>query len=190
MSVNKNILEKLSSEELEKYIQSDSRFVSMAVIYAFEILQSRGRTLTPEEQERYNALIAENQVHSPSIHPNHIKAANLIYLSGAFGIGSMIWTFEKFDSGLSIFIAIVVLGIIFGLGYAISKGAEWTKYVLLILLIMGAFGIPAMLYELKYNTVVGIINLIQIFLQLWAVILVFQIPSKLSPSDFTTKIQQ
>ncbi|WP_419870188.1 energy-coupling factor transporter transmembrane component T family protein [Chryseobacterium sp. CT-SW4] len=184
MSVNKNILEKLSSHELEKYIQPDSRFIPEAIIYASEILQSRGRELTPEEEERISLLKADKRNGEiRTIHPYYSKAAHLIYLSGAMGIAIMILDFEKFNSGFALFIAIVVLGVIFGLGYLISKGTEWSKYILLFLLISGVFGIPVILSELRYNTISGIINITQTGLQLWATILLFQIPQTPSSKD-------
>ncbi|MGB3108092.1 hypothetical protein [Sphingobacterium siyangense] len=57
--VNKNVISKLSDRELEKYIEPDSRSVSDAVKYAYEILQERGRTFTPSETARIEALIAK-----------------------------------------------------------------------------------------------------------------------------------
>ena len=57
--VNKNVISKLSDRELEKYIEPDSRSVSDAVKYAYEILQERGRTFTPSETARIEALIAQ-----------------------------------------------------------------------------------------------------------------------------------
>lgn len=59
--VNKNVISKLSDRELEKYIESDSRSVSDAVKYAYEILQERGRTFTPSETELIEALIAKKK---------------------------------------------------------------------------------------------------------------------------------
>ncbi|WP_336833553.1 hypothetical protein [Sphingobacterium siyangense] len=59
--VNKNVISKLSDRELEKYIESDSRSVSDAVKYAYEILQERGRTFTPSETARIEALIAKKK---------------------------------------------------------------------------------------------------------------------------------
>lgn len=59
--VNKNVINKLSDRELEKYIAPDSRSVSDAVKYAFEILQERGRTFTLSETELIEALIAKKK---------------------------------------------------------------------------------------------------------------------------------
>ncbi len=47
--VQKKILEKLSDKELELYINPESRFVSEAKIYAFEILKSRNYNFSKEQ---------------------------------------------------------------------------------------------------------------------------------------------
>jgi len=55
--VNRNVIKKLSDNELEKYIKSDSRSVADAVQYAYEILKERGRNFTHVESEEIEALI-------------------------------------------------------------------------------------------------------------------------------------
>lgn len=44
--VDKKIIENLSDKELENYIKQESRFTSVAIKYAYEILKERGRPLT------------------------------------------------------------------------------------------------------------------------------------------------
>lgn len=56
MNTKKNVLEKLSDHELEQYIKPESRFVPQAILYAYEILQSRGR----------NSLITSKSISTPS----------------------------------------------------------------------------------------------------------------------------
>lgn len=85
-------------------------FVSGSIIFAFKL-----------------SLMNENNKES-QIHPNYGKAADLIYLSGALGIGNIIWKYETLDSGLKIFIAVISVGFLFVLGYFISKGTEWLKF--------------------------------------------------------------
>ncbi|ASK30257.1 hypothetical protein CEY12_09075 [Chryseobacterium sp. T16E-39] len=176
MSVNKNVLEKMSSQELEKYIKPDTKFVPQAIQYAFEILESRGKEFSPEEIERRNSLLIEKEKTEPTIHANHIKAANLIYLSGALGVANVIWNYETINSGLAIFIAIITISFIFGIGYLAGKGTEWIKYLLMILLILGVVGFPSILITLKIDPVLGIINIIQTILQIWAAVLLFKVP--------------
>lgn len=60
--VKKKELEKLSDHALEKYILPQSRFVSEAIEYAFEILKERGRTFTETESEQILNLIHSKQI--------------------------------------------------------------------------------------------------------------------------------
>ncbi|MCS4228855.1 hypothetical protein [Sphingobacterium sp. BIGb0165] len=55
--VNRNVIKKLSDNELEKYIKPDSRSVADAVQYAYEILKERGRIFTPDESGQIEALV-------------------------------------------------------------------------------------------------------------------------------------
>jgi len=48
--VNRNVLKKLSSFELEKYVMEGNRFTLEAVQMAFEVLEERGRTFTDKEK--------------------------------------------------------------------------------------------------------------------------------------------
>jgi hypothetical protein len=118
-----------------------------------------------------------NENHQESqISPNYKKAADLIYLSGALGIGNLIWKYETLDNGLKIFIAIISVGFVFVLGYFVNKGAVWMKYVLVVLLFFGIIGLPFIVQNLKNDLVLGIINIVQTILQIWAMILLFKVP--------------
>jgi len=177
MSVNKRLLEQKSNQELEKYIDIGNRFVPQANLYAYEILKSRGREFTEEETERIMSLTDENNKSNEIvIHKNHKKSADLIYLSGAFGIGNLILTYETLDNGMKFFIALFSLAFVFGIGYLVGKGTEWIKYVLLVILILGLLGFPFIIANLKNEPVVGIINIVQTVLQIWALVLLFKIP--------------
>lgn len=167
----------MSSEELEKYIQPDSKFVPQAIECAFKILESRGKEFSPEEIEKRNSLIEiEKKKAEVIIHPNHTKASNLIYLSCALGIGNVIWTYESLNSVMAVFITVISIAFVFGLGYLAGIGTEWIKYVLLILLVLGVVALPAMIMALQTDPVVGILNIIQTALQIWAVVLLFKVP--------------
>lgn len=177
MSVNKRLLEQKSNQELEKYIEIGNRFVPQANLYAYEILKSRGREFTEEETERILSLVNENNKRNEIvIHKNHKKSADLIYLSGLLGIANLIWTFEALDNGMKIFIALFSLALVFGIGYLVSKGTEGIKYVLLVIFIFGLLGFPFIIANLKNELVVGIINIVQTVLQIWALVLLFKIP--------------
>ncbi|MGG5208497.1 hypothetical protein ACQWU4_06080 [Chryseobacterium sp. MIQD13] len=177
MSANKNALEKMSDRELEQYIKPESRFIPEAIKYASEILESRGRIFTPEEKERIHSTVSTIQKHNELIiHPNHIKAANLMYLSGALSIGNMIWIYESLNSPLSTTVAAATLAFIFGMGYLAGKGTEWVKYVLLITFLIGLTGLQSLYFNLLSDPVLGILNIIQTILQIWALVLLFKIP--------------
>ena len=179
MDTRKNVLEKLSDHELEQYIKPDSKFVPEAIQYAYEILQSRGKVFTEQEKERINSVISKTEENEATIlHPNYTKAANLIYLSGAVGIGCLIWTYEQLDSELAIFISAVVLASVFGVGYMIGKGNEVAKFVFIILFILGLAGIPTLITHLSANPVLGIMNILQFILQTWAIVLLLKIPKR------------
>lgn len=179
MSVNKGVLEKKSDQELIQYILPQSKFVDDAKIYAFEILTSRGYEFSPEEIERNQELInAQTERKNVIVHPNYKRSAELIYLSAALGIGNVIWQYETLDSGMKIFIVIVSLGFVFGIGYLISKGNEWIKYVLLVLFALGLISIIFVIANLANDPVSGIINITQTILQIWALVLLFKVPNK------------
>lgn len=177
MSVNKKLLEEKSNQELEKYIEEGNRFVPEANLYAYKILKSRGREFTDEEDKRIKFLIDEkDKKEETTNHQNHQKSADLIYISGVLGIGNIIWIYETLDTGFKIFIALISLAFVFGIGYLVSKGTEWIKYVLLVILILGLLGFPFVITNLKNEPVVGIINIIQTILQIWSLVLLFKIP--------------
>ena len=177
MSVNKKILEEKSNQELEKYIEIGSRFVPEANFLAYEILKTRGRAFTIEETERILSLKTEKEKSEEIIiHPNHKKSADLIYLSGALGIGNLIWSYDTLDSGIKIFIALISVAFIFGIGYFISKGTEWIKYFFFVILILGLLSFPLIIANLKSEPVIGTINIFQTILQIWALVLLFKIP--------------
>ncbi|MDP9957742.1 hypothetical protein J2X97_003414 [Epilithonimonas hungarica] len=182
MSVNRKILEEKSNQELEKYIEAGNRFVPDANLYAYEILKNRGREFTDEETKRIMSLMNEKKKNEEVIiHPNHKKSADLVYISGTLGIGNLIWSYETLDSGMKMFIAFFTIAFVFGIGYFISKGTEWVKYFFLIILIFGLLGFPYIIANLKNEPVIGIINIVQTILQIWALVLLFKIakPEKL-----------
>ncbi|MFL9832644.1 hypothetical protein [Chryseobacterium terrae] len=176
MSVNKRILEEKSNQELEEYIKPESKFIPEANQYAYEILKSRGRIFTDEENERFSTTLIDKNSTNKIIHSNYKKAAELLYISAFLGIGNLIWKYDTLHSGFEIFIAIIVLAFAFTLAYITSKGIEWFKYLLLVLLGLGLLGIPFIISNIKNDPVVGIINIVQTILQIWALVLLFKIP--------------
>lgn len=177
MSVKRKILEAKTDKELEIYLQEDTRFVPPAIQFAYEILKSRGRIFTPEEIEQITFLIEEKSRNDKiTIHPNHKKAANLIYASAALSIVNIIISPYVNFSFLNIFFSLIIVGMIFGIGYIVSKGSNGVKYIILAMMIIGLMYIPLMMSNIIQNPVVGTINIMQTALQIWALILLFQIP--------------
>lgn len=177
MSVKKSVLETKTDKELEEYIKEGNRFIPEANILAFEILKERGREFSDLETQRILSLISEkNNVRETIIHPNHKKAANVIYLSAGLGIINAILSPETFNNSFAIIVAIFTLGLISGIGYLISIGTDWIKYVLLGLMILGLIGVPFIIMNIVNNPIVGIINIIQTALQIYALVLLFKIP--------------
>jgi len=177
MSVNKKLLEAKSNQELEEYIKPESKFVPEAKLYAYEILKARSREFSDEETARIVLLIEEENTRKNfTLHPNYKKSAELIYLAAVLGIGNMIWQYETLDSGRKFFTALLTLAFLFGLGYVVSRGIEWFKFILLVLLAFGLLGFPLMVSEFVNDPVVGVIYIAQTVLQVWSLILLFKIP--------------
>lgn len=97
----------------------------------------------------------------------YIKAANILYLTGA--MANIIWTYELFNNLFAILIAVTTLAFIFIMGYLSSKGTDWVKYVLLITLILGSIGFPKILSTLQTDPVLAIINILQSIAQAYAI---------------------
>ncbi|WP_312299438.1 hypothetical protein [Chryseobacterium sp.] len=55
--VNKSVLRKFSSSELENYLKEGNRFVPEAVQMAFEILEERGRIFTEQERSSVQQMM-------------------------------------------------------------------------------------------------------------------------------------
>jgi hypothetical protein len=181
MTVNKRILEQKTNQELEDYIKPESKFIDLAKIYAFEILQTRGRLLNDEETKTYNELIAnEKNNEIVEIHPNYKKATLFINISALIGIGNIIWDYENFNTTFSIVIAIFIIGSLFLIGYFIEKGNEIAKYLFIILFILGlvSISIPSLFINFLFNPVLGTLNLLQTIMQFCALVLLIGIPAK------------
>lgn len=178
MSVKKSVLETKTNTELEEYIKKDNRFVLEANIYAYEILKERGKVFTEEETENILFLIDnKNKASETIIHPNHTKAAQLIYISAALGIINMILSPDILSNFFGIVIAFLVLAIIVAMGYLVSKGYDWMKYVLLIFMVFGLISLPIMLINITQNPIILVANVIQTILQIYALVLLFKIPN-------------
>ena len=114
--VKRSVLEKLDDKELENYIKSDSRFVSKAVKFAYEILKERGREFSNEEVKVIQDLIKEkeikenyvSEIKSESLDKNVTEDLNAIELYSQ----SLIWIFS------------LIFGVLFG---AVLQGLNFLK---------------------------------------------------------------
>lgn len=179
MDVNKAVLEKMSSKELEAYIKPESRFVPEAVEYAFEILKEREYEFSEADLERWNALKQKKvqSLEEKEVHPDYKKAANLWYISVALGFINLVL------NPTGIFFGIVVLLMLSGIGYLISKGHDWIRYALLAMTILGTLMMlltfRTLLILYLSNPIMGIVSILQNVLQIWVLIILFRIPKKI-----------
>jgi len=130
-----------------------------------------------------NASFMEN-----NLHPNFRKASNLMFGSVALGFVNMLLISNSFMFDVKILVAVVVLLFYASISYAIRLGKNWTKYLLLFLLIFGLLVFPyifntfksSLLFgdNLKLDLLLALIKITQIVLQLCALILLFKIPKQ------------
>ncbi|MDR6486053.1 hypothetical protein J2799_000538 [Chryseobacterium vietnamense] len=71
--VNKNILRKLSNQELEGYLKEGNRFVPEAVQAAFEILEERGHTFSEIEKTAVQQLIQHKKEDEEAKHTEEVE---------------------------------------------------------------------------------------------------------------------
>ncbi|MDQ1858176.1 hypothetical protein [Chryseobacterium sp. WLY505] len=71
--VNKNVLRKLSNQELEGYLKEGNRFVPEAVQAAFEILEERGRVFSEQEKMAVQQLIQHKKEAEEARHTEEVE---------------------------------------------------------------------------------------------------------------------
>ncbi len=122
--VSRKVIEKLSDNELEKYIRPESRFVPEAIQYAFDILKERGRIFSENESEQIQNLIASKKV--DDIKPEPIKNngwdKNITENESAIELytNKLIWIFSVF------------FGVIFGTALQVYNYYKTKNYKALI----------------------------------------------------------
>lgn len=184
MYVDRKILEQKDDKELELYISPNDRYVSKSIEYAFNILKNRGRFFTLQEQEQIEHLIEDKkkseEIH---IHPNHVKAGNLVYLSGAIGIGIFIWKFDQLANPMLNVFPFLALCIIFAMGYFMKRGVDWLRFILLGFVIVGTLAMPIVLMNILNDPILAFANAVQGILQIWALVFMYQIPDSCRNKD-------
>lgn len=112
------------------------------------------------------------------VHKNFIKSSNLIFGTVGLGIINFFFSDEILNNGKNLSIAIITLLIISGIGFLVRQGKSWVKYLLLILTIFGLIGVPFIIGNITERPIIGLINILQTIMQIWATILLFMIPKK------------
>jgi hypothetical protein len=110
------------------------------------------------------------------IHQNFIKSSNLIFGTVGLGLINFLFVSELLTNTQNIITAILTLMIIAGIGYLVRKGRNWIKFVLLVFMILGLIGVPFTINNIVQRPVVGLINIAQTIMQLWATVLLFKVP--------------
>ena len=112
------------------------------------------------------------------IHRNYIKSSNLIFGTVGLGLINFFFSSDVLNTGQNIAIAILTLIIIAGIGFLVRQGKAWVKYLLLVFTILGLIGIPFIINNITQKPVVGLINIAQTIMQIWAMVLLFMVPKK------------
>lgn len=112
------------------------------------------------------------------IHPNYIKSSNLFHTTAGLGLINSFFASELLNTGQNNATAILTLLIISGIGFLIPQGKNWVKYLLLVFILLGLTGVPFMINNIIQRPIVGAINILQLIMQVWAMVLLFKIPKE------------
>ena len=112
------------------------------------------------------------------IHPNYINSSNLIFGSVGLGLINFFFSSDVLNTGQNIATAILTLVIIAGIGFLVRQGKDWVKYLLLVFTVLGLISIPFIINTISQGPVVGLINIAQTIMQIWAMVLLFKVPKK------------
>lgn len=116
------------------------------------------------------------------IHPNFKKASNIIF--GTVGLGLVNLFYDTLSYGKNLFVVVFIQLIIAALGYLVRRGYRWIKYLFLVLTILALTEIiPSIINNLTQKPFVEVINIAQIIMQMWAVVLLFKIPKSIQNSS-------
>ena len=112
------------------------------------------------------------------IHPNYIKSSNLIFGTVGLGLINFFFSSDVLNTGQNIVTAILTLVIIAGIGFLVRQGKDWVKYLLLVFTVLGLISIPFIINNISQRPVVGLINIAQTIMQIWATVLLFKVSKK------------
>ena len=154
--VNRNVLKKLSDNELEKYLKEDNRFVPEAIQIAFEILEERGKHFSDEDKLRIQEIITrkkdieeQKKIEEQELQKDYItEDTNAIrlhsrglivffsfffgFISGAILLGLNFFKLKKYQDGFGIIFLGLIYTVVqyFGLSvmYKMKTDTEFTSY--------------------------------------------------------------
>jgi membrane-bound ClpP family serine protease len=122
------------------------------------------------------------------VHKNFTKSSNLIFITVGLGVINLLLpNTEIMAGGKPIVIGTMLF--ILGLGYLVRQGFDWVKYLLLILTVLGLISVPVTITHLGQRPIVGLINVAQTVLQVWATITLFRIPKTADTKLIEKKIE-
>ncbi|WP_426790738.1 hypothetical protein [Sphingobacterium sp. WOUb80] len=99
-------------------------------------------------------------------------ASKLYFASAAIGSVNALLSYEIYTLNDWIMSFMSVL-LVVGIGILVSKGYEWVKYVLLLLILISLDGFQFILQDLKEYPVNGILSLLLSLLQIIAIVILF-----------------
>jgi hypothetical protein len=111
--------------------------------------------------------------------PNFKKASNLIFGTVGLGLINLFLLRDDLSYGKNLFVVVFIQIIIAGLGYLVRRGYRWIKYLLLVLTVLGLTDVPSIINNLTQKPIIEIINIAQIIMQIWAVVLLFKVPKSM-----------
>lgn len=117
-----------------------------------------------------------------AIHSNFITASNLVWGTVGLGILAAFFSDRVIKTEKDILLTVISFVMLVVLGYFIRQGQSWAKYLFVGLTIIGLLAIPTYISNLSQEPVTGIIFILQAILQVWAVVLLFQIPKIAKPN--------
>lgn len=115
------------------------------------------------------------------LHPNYFKASRLIFLSGGIYILNSVISNDVMSFQSDIGLGFLIIGVVtFGLGWLVRQGHGWVKYMILAGTIAGLFLLQTIAENIKLHPVAGVVDVIVSLIQIWAMVLLFMIPKRLS----------
>ena len=121
-----------------------------------------------------------------NIHPNYIKSSYLIFSTVGLGLISLLFSSVLLNTGQNITISMLTLLNVTLISFLVSQGKVWVKYLLVVLAVVGLLGILSIINNFSSKPVIGIINIADVIIQIWAIILLFTVPKN---TDYKANVQ-